>query len=61
MVINILQNWNHKYYSHSSYYKIIKYVNFEPIIYAINLGASSSSKCFLSNVLLIWLNKIISL
>ena len=43
MVVNMLQNWNHRYCSH---YKIIKYVCFEPINYAINLNIASSSKVF---------------
>ena len=43
MVINMLQDWNHMY---SSHYRIIKYVSFEPIIYAINLNIASSSKVF---------------
>ena len=57
MVVNLLQNWNHIYYSH---HKIIKYVSFESIHYAINLNVASSSKVFsefdnmfLSNILLI--------
>ena len=60
MVIIMLYNWNHKYYS---YYKIIKYVDFELIIYAINLDviiATPSFKVFnefdfmlLSSVLLV--------
>ena len=32
MVASMQQNWNHMY---SSHYKIIKYIGFEPIIYAI--------------------------
>ena len=55
IVVNMLHNWNNKY---SSYYMIIKYIDIEQIIYAINLAAASSSKVFnefnsmfLSNVL----------
>ena len=57
VVVNMLQNFNHRY---SSHYKIIKYVGFLSIIYAINLNVASSSKVFnefdsmfLSNVLII--------
>ena len=57
MVVGMLQNWNHRYPTH---YRIIKYVGFEPIIYAINLDIASSFKVFsefdsifLSNVLLV--------
>ena len=32
IVTNMLQKWNHRY---SSHYRIIKYVGFESIIYAI--------------------------
>ena len=38
MFVNMLQNWNDMY---SSYYRIIKYVGFESIIYAINLDVVS--------------------
>ena len=37
MIVNMLQNWNHLYYNH---YRIIKYIDFEPIIYAINLDVA---------------------
>ena len=47
-------------FSHSSHYRIIKYVGFESIVYAINLGIASSFKVFSefdsmlpSNVLLV--------
>ena len=57
MVINMLQNWNRKYYRH---YRIIKYLDFKPIIYATNLNGVSFSKVFskfdvmfLSNILLV--------
>ena len=43
MVVSMPWNWNYMY---SSHYKIIKYVGFEPIIYAINLDVESSSKVF---------------
>ena len=43
MIVNMLQNRNHKYYSH---YKIIKYLGFELIIYVINLDIASFSKVF---------------
>ena len=56
-VVNMMKNWNHRYYSH---YRIIKYVGFEPILYAINVNAKSSSNVFSefdsmfrSNVLLV--------
>ena len=38
MFVNMLQNWNDMY---SSYYRIIKYVDFEAIIYSINLDVAS--------------------
>ena len=57
MIVNMLHNWNHKYYSH---YKIIKYVGFKSVIYANNVDGASSFKFFsefdskfISNVLLI--------
>ena len=43
MVVIMLQNWNHWYFIH---YRIIKYLGFKPITYAINLNAVSSSKIF---------------
>ena len=43
MTVNMLQNWNHRYYN---YYNVIKYVGFKPIIYVINLDTASSSKIF---------------
>ena len=33
MVVSMLQNYSHIY---SSYYSIIKFIDFEPIYYAIN-------------------------
>ena len=57
MVINILQNLSHMYYSH---HRIIKCVGFKPIHCAINLDDVSSFKAFnefdyvfLSNLLLV--------
>ena len=57
MVANMLKNLNYRYFSH---YKIIKYVGFESIIYAINMDAALFYKVFnefdsmfLWNVLLI--------
>ena len=59
MVVNILHHSNHKY---SCHYKIIKYVDFELIIYTINLDAVLFFKvfnefnliiCFLLNILLV--------
>ena len=57
MIVNILQNWSHRYCSH---YIIIKCIGFEPNNYNINLDLDSSSKVFnefdfvfLSNVLLV--------
>ena len=41
MVVNTLQNSNHRY---SSHYMIIKYVVLEPILYAINLDVTTSAK-----------------
>ena len=38
MVVSMLQNLSHMYSTHHS---IIKFVDFEPIYYAINLGVSS--------------------
>ena len=43
MVINILQNWSQRYYSH---YKIIKCVDFNSSNYAINLDIVSYSMVF---------------
>ena len=43
MIVNMLQNLSHMY---SSHYRIIKYVSFKPIHYAINLNAASSFKVF---------------
>ena len=40
MIVSMLQNWSHKYFSHHS---IIKFVCFEPIYYVINLGVVSFS------------------
>ena len=57
MVINILQNLSHIYFSH---HIIIKYVDFKSFHCVINLDATSSSRVytkfnsmFLSNVLLV--------
>ena len=56
MVVNMLQNFSHMYYS---YHRIIKCVGFKPIHCAINLNTTSSSRffnefdsLFLSDVLL---------
>ena len=53
---------------YSNYYRTIKCVAFEPIHYVINMNVASSSKVFsefdymfLSNVLLVSINKVISL
>ena len=43
MVVNMLKNWNHMYYSH---HKIIKYIGFKSIHYAVNLDTQSSSIVF---------------
>ena len=43
MVVGMLQNLSHRYFS---YYSIIKFVSFELIYYAINLGVISSSMIF---------------
>ena len=43
MFVSMLQIWNLRY---SRYFWIIKYVGFEPIIFAINLHATLSSKVF---------------
>ena len=32
MIVNIIQNWNHR---HSIHYRIIKYIGFKPIVYTI--------------------------
>ena len=65
IVINLLQNWNHMYYNHCS---TIKCVGFKPIHYTINVDIVSSSivfskfdSVFLSNVLLVIINKNIFL
>ena len=62
MIINILKNYNYRNFSH---YIIIKYIDFEQIPYVINLNIASSSKVFskldfifLSNILLISINKL---
>ena len=47
MIISMLQNYNHKY---SSHYNIIKFVGFESIYYAINLGDISSSIIFSDSI-----------
>ena len=36
MIVNILQNWSHRYYNH---YSAIKCVDFEPIHNTINMDA----------------------
>ena len=41
MVVSMLQNLSHMYYSH---HRIIKYVGFKPIHCAINLDIASSSR-----------------
>ena len=43
MVVSMLQNLSHKYYSH---YIIIKFVGFELIYYVINFNVVSSSLIF---------------
>ena len=44
MVVNILQNLSHRYFSH---YSITKFVGFEPIYYIINLDVISSFMIFI--------------
>ena len=63
-------NHDHQYaielnYRYFSYYKIIEYIGFESIIYIVNLDIASSSKIlsefdyiFLSNILIVLINKI---
>ena len=50
MVINMLQNLNHRYYGQNSNIQCvdstIKYISFEPIHYAINLDVVLSSLVF---------------
>ena len=46
MVINLLKNWNNRYFS----YYIIKFVDFMPI-YAINLDIISSYMVFIDCIL----------
>ena len=50
IIINMIQNWNHKYFSHNSNIKylvlIIKYIGFESIRYAINVDVVSSFMIF---------------
>ena len=50
MVINMLQNWSHRYSNHNSNIKylgsIIKYIGFKLIHYAINLDVVSSFMVF---------------
>ena len=41
MIVNMLQNFSHMYYS---YHRIIKCIGFKPIHCAINLNATSSSR-----------------
>ena len=43
MVVNMLYNLSDIY---SSHHRIVKYVGFKPIHYAINLNVTSSSKVF---------------
>ena len=43
MVVGMLQNLSHEYYSH---YNIIKFVRFEQIYYTIYLDVVSSSMLF---------------
>ena len=64
LFINMLQIWNLRY---SRHFFIIKCVGLDPILFAINLNATSSSKVFstlnyvfLSIVLLTRINKFIS-
>ena len=50
MVVNMLQNRSHRYFSHKSNIKnidsIIKYIGFESIHYVINLDVVSSFMIF---------------
>ena len=50
MIVNILQNWSHRYSNHNSYIKYvgstIKCIDFESIHYAINLYIVSFSMVF---------------
>ena len=50
MIVNMIQNWSYKYYSHNSNIKyvdtIIKCIDFESILYPINLDTVSSSMIF---------------
>ena len=60
MIVNMLQNLSHKYYSH---YIIIKFVGFELIYYVINFNIVSSSMIFsdlvyVFYVLLFGINKL---
>ena len=52
MIINMLQNLSHKYFSHNDNIKsvgsTIKYINFEPIHYTINLDVVSSFIVFMN-------------
>ena len=64
MIVNMLHNLSHMYFSH---YNIIKCIGLELIHYAINLNFASFSKVFkefdyvfLLNILLVLINKIIS-
>ena len=43
MVVNILENWSHRYVSH---YNTIKCVSFDSIHYVINIDVVSSSMDF---------------
>ena len=43
MVVNILENWSHRYVSH---YNAIKCVSFDSIHYVINIDVVSSSMDF---------------
>ena len=43
MIVSMLHNWSHKYFSHHC---IIKFVCFESIYYVINLGVVSSPMIF---------------
>ena len=43
IVVNMLQNWSHRYFGH---YIIIKCISIEPIHYTINLNVVSSRRVF---------------
>ena len=51
MIVNTLQNWSFRYFSH---YNIIKFVSFKPNYYIINLSVVSSTMV-LSNLIYVFL------